>query len=216
MKQMKNHGHYKEDALRLENEMKERKFSNEKQSLYRHAFVETKKEALKEAERRLKVTDFECLAVVGKGAFGEVKLVRERKTREVYALKSMMKENMIRKNQVSHVLAERQLLTEAHNRSSSSEWIVTLHYSFQDAHNLYMVLDFLPGGDLMGLLIEKDLFSEAATRQYACELVLAVSAVHALGKYYRTWYCLLLLYHCLKLSIIIIIIHLSSYITSLF
>lgn len=64
----------------------------------------------------------------------------------------MPKERMVRKNQVAHVLAERQLLSEARGRSP---WIVALHYSFQDARNLYMVLDFLPGGDLMGLLIEK-------------------------------------------------------------
>lgn len=65
----------------------------------------------------------------------------------------MAKENMVRKNQVVHALAERHLLTEAYQHKSP--WIVALHYSFQDRSHLYQVLDFLPGGDLMGLLIEK-------------------------------------------------------------
>lgn len=55
--------------------------------------------------------------------------------------------------------AERDILTESEDR-----WIVTLHYSFQDNRNLYMVMEFLPGGDLMGLLMKEDTFSEAATR----------------------------------------------------
>jgi serine/threonine protein kinase len=61
--------------------------------------------------------------------------------------------------QVGHVRAERDILTESEDR-----WIVTLHYSFQDNRNLYMVMEFLPGGDLMGLLMKEDTFSEAATR----------------------------------------------------
>eukprot|EP00981_Chlorochromonas_danica_P012279 scaffold4734_cov176-Ochromonas_danica.AAC.5 len=96
------------------------------------------------------------------------------------ALKSMLKENMIVKNQVDHIRAERDILSESHN-----PWIVQLFYSFQDTQNLYMVMEFLPGGDLMGLLIKKDTFSEEETRLYVAEMVCAISSVHALGYIHR-------------------------------
>eukprot|EP01035_Chromulina_nebulosa_P019118 gene19118-24953_t len=99
---------------------------------------------------------------------------------EIYAMKSMVKEAMIMKNQVLHVRAERDILTESEN-----PWIVTLHYSFQDDRNLYMVMDYLPGGDLMGLLMKLDTFSEDATRQYTIEIISAVASVHALGYIHR-------------------------------
>lgn len=87
---------------------------------------------------------------------------------------------MIEKNQVDHIRAERDILTESHN-----PWIVKLFYSFQDARHLYMVMEYLPGGDLMGLLIKKDTFSEAETKIYIAELTLAIASVHALGYVHR-------------------------------
>ncbi len=64
-------------------------------------------------------------------------------------------------------------------------WIVTLFYSFQDERNLYMVMEYLPGGDLMNLLMKEDIFTEAATRHYMAELVMAISSVHELGYIHR-------------------------------
>lgn len=126
--------------------------------------------------------DFESLAIIGRGAFGEVRLVRmkDHSTKEIYAMKSMLKENMIIKNQVSHIRAERDILTESENH-----WIVTLFYSFQDTQNLYMIMEYLPGGDLMGLLIKKDTFTEEETKFYVAEIALAISSVHALGYIHR-------------------------------
>jgi serine/threonine kinase 38 len=82
------------------------------------------------------------LSIIGRGAFGEVRLVRmrERFSREVYAMKSMLKEAMIMKNQVGHIRAERDILTVS---GSENPWIVTLHYSFQDERNLYMVMEVI-------------------------------------------------------------------------
>jgi serine/threonine kinase 38 len=73
-------------------------------------------------------------------------------------------------------------LTETRDEDS---WIVTLHYSFQDQRNLYMVMEYLPGGDLMGLLMKEDTFTETATRFYVAELIMAVSTVHSLGYIHR-------------------------------
>ena len=80
---------------------------------------------------------------------------------------------MVLKNQVTHVRAERNILAlnmtkerkdESKNIYALSNWLVQLNVSFQDKHNLYLVMEFLPGGDLMGMLIEKDTFSEETTR----------------------------------------------------
>jgi hypothetical protein len=143
--------------------------------------------SLPEKKKKLCRDDFESLAIIGRGAFGEVRLVRRRNNDnptappgEIYAMKSMVKENMILKNQVSHLRAERNILTE-----SEDSWIVTLFYSFQDSQNLYMVMEYLPGGDLMGLLIKKDTFTEAETCFYVAEIAMAISSVHALGYIHR-------------------------------
>ena len=95
-------------------------------------------------------------------------------------MKSMLKEAMIMKNQVSHIRAERDILTESEN-----PWIVMLYYTFQDERNLYMVMEYLPGGDLMGLLMKEDTFPEPATRHFVAELVMAIASVHDLGYIHR-------------------------------
>ena len=150
---------------------------------HRLSFNKNMAVSMRESRRRLTSSDFEALALIGKGAFGEVRLVRMKdrtSTSPIYAMKSMIKSAMINKNQVGHVRAERDILTESH-----AQWIVTLHYSFQDEQNLYMVMDYLPGGDLMGLLMKEDTFSETATKFYMAELSLAVACVHALGYIHR-------------------------------
>jgi serine/threonine protein kinase len=137
----------------------------------------------REHRRRLSPSDFEKLAIVGRGAFGEVQIVRMKGgvlNDEIYAMKRMLKEAMILKNQTGHIRAERDILTESEN-----SWIVSLHYSFQDERNLYMVLEYLPGGDLMGLLMRENTFPEAAARQYVAEISSAIASVHALGYIHR-------------------------------
>lgn len=121
----------------------------------------------KDRYKRMGVDDFEPLTIIGRGAFGEVRLVRRKDShaREIYAMKSMVKSSMISKNQVQHIRAERDILTE-----SQDSWIVTLYYSFQSSTHLYMVMEYLPGGDLMGLLIKKDTFSERETMMYVAEI----------------------------------------------
>lgn len=101
---------------------------------------------------------------------------------QIYALKSMKKEMMVVKNQVGHVRAEREALAKA---DGDSRWLTALHYSFVDNTHLYMVMSFLPGGDLMSLLIKEDTFSEAVTRFFMAEAAHAISSVHALGYIHR-------------------------------
>ena len=120
------------------------------------------------------------MAIIGKGAFGEVRVCRHKTTGEIFAIKKMKKEEMHKKNQVLHVRAERDVLSEANNK-----WIVDLIYSFQDDIYLYLVMEYLPGGDLMSLLMKKDILSEDEARFYAAELILAIESVHKLNCIHR-------------------------------
>mmetsp|Transcript_4782 Transcript_4782/g.7218 ORF Transcript_4782/g.7218 Transcript_4782/m.7218 type:complete len:498 (-) Transcript_4782:43-1536(-) len=148
---------------------------------------ELTKEEMKKARsmrKQMCTDDFTPLRIIGKGAFGQVRLCKKKDTGEVYAMKTMIKSAMVLKNQVSHVRAERNILAHA-GPNGASDWLVELHYSFQDAHNLYLVMEFLPGGDLMALLMKEDILTEAATQFYAAEAVLAIEAVHSLGYIHR-------------------------------
>lgn len=126
------------------------------------------------------ISNFTTVKVIGKGAFGEVKLVTRSKNGKVYALKSLVKSEMFKKDQLAHVRAERDILAE-----SDSEWVVRLYTTFQDKTFLHMLMEFLPGGDLMTMLIRYEIFSEDITRFYMAEIVLALEAVHKLGFIHR-------------------------------
>ncbi|KAJ2583967.1 Serine/threonine-protein kinase, partial [Coemansia sp. RSA 1797] len=129
---------------------------------------------------KLSVTDFQTVKVIGRGAFGEVRLVQKRDTGKIFAMKILRKTEMIKKDQLAHVRAERDVLAE-----SDSMWVVQLYFSFQDSRNLYLIMEFLPGGDLMTMLIKYDIFPEDVTRFYMAECVLALEDVHRLGFIHR-------------------------------
>ncbi|KAK2466231.1 hypothetical protein APHAL10511_001873 [Amanita phalloides] len=129
---------------------------------------------------KLGLEDFRTVKVIGKGAFGEVRLVQKKDTGKIYAMKTLKKEEMLKKDQLAHVRAERDVLAE-----SDSPWVVQLYYSFQDPSFLYLIMEFLPGGDLMTMLIKYDTFSEDVTRFYIAECVLAIEAVHNLNFIHR-------------------------------
>ncbi|XP_010129492.1 PREDICTED: serine/threonine-protein kinase 38-like [Buceros rhinoceros silvestris] len=81
---------------------------------------------------------------------------------------------------VAHIRAERDILVEA-----DGAWVVKMFYSFQDKRNLYLIMEFLPGGDMMTLLMKKDTLSEEETQFYISETVLAIDAIHQLGFIHR-------------------------------
>jgi len=120
------------------------------------------------------------LAIIGKGAFGEVRVCREIKTGEIVAIKKMRKEDMFQKNQIMHVRTEKEILTTAR-----SPWVVNLRYSFQDDYFLYLVMDFLPAGDFMSLLMKKDILTEEEAKFYTAEMILAVEDVHKMNIIHR-------------------------------
>ncbi|XP_070265411.1 serine/threonine-protein kinase LATS2 isoform X1 [Myotis yumanensis] len=123
---------------------------------------------------------FVKIKTLGIGAFGEVCLACKVDTHALYAMKTLRKKDVLNRNQVAHVKAERDILAEADN-----EWVVKLYYSFQDKDSLYFVMDYIPGGDMMSLLIRMEIFPEHLARFYIAELTLAIESVHKMGFIHR-------------------------------
>ncbi|KAG4420171.1 hypothetical protein IFR04_006734 [Cadophora malorum] len=137
-------------------------------------------------------TRYEVVKVLGKGSFGVVRLVREKvdKTstscdqdnkREIYAMKVIRKSDMLRNSQEGHLRAERDFLVAA----EGSRWVVPLIASFQDLNNLYLVMEYMPGGDFLGLLIRDNVLSEAITKWYIAEMIVCIEEAHSLRWIHR-------------------------------
>jgi serine/threonine kinase 38 len=117
---------------------------------------------MREERKKISIFDFKSVKVIGKGAFGEVRLCKWNKNGEPVAVKKLKKSEMIFKNKVMQSREERNVLAN----SGTNPWVVALKCSFQDADNLYLVMEYLPGGDLMNLLMKKDIFTHEEAQFY--------------------------------------------------
>ncbi|XP_060908751.1 serine/threonine-protein kinase MRCK beta isoform X6 [Labrus mixtus] len=123
---------------------------------------------------RLHRDDFEMLKVIGRGAFGEVAVVKMKHTERVYAMKILNKWEMLKRAETACFREERDVLVKG-----DSQWITTLHYAFQDENFLYLVMDYYVGGDLLTLLSKfEDRLPEDMSRFYVAEMVLAIHSIH--------------------------------------
>ena len=132
---------------------------------------------------RRKIQHFDELKLLGQGAFGCVKLVRDRISKEVYAMKTLNKNYMNKKGiqeSNANFMEERQILING----NSSPWVIKLHYSFQDKSSLYMVMEFMAGGDLVKLM-ERYSLPNRFLRFYAMEIILGIEAIHNMGYLHR-------------------------------
>ncbi|XP_042603267.1 serine/threonine-protein kinase MRCK alpha-like isoform X4 [Cyprinus carpio] len=132
-------------------------------------------------QMRLHKEDFEILKVIGRGAFGEVAVVKVKNTDKVFAMKILNKWEMLKRAETACFREERDVLV-----NGDSQWITTLHYAFQDENNLYLVMDYYVGGDLLTLLSKfEDRLPEDMAKFYLAEMVLAVDSVHQLYYVHR-------------------------------
>lgn len=106
-------------------------------------------------------------------------------TKKYFAMKKLKKSKMIERNQVEHVTKERDALAQLNDFYKENPWVVRLYYSFQDALYLYLIMEYVPGGDLMSQLIRYDRFPEEVTRFFLAEIVLAVESIHAMNYIHR-------------------------------
>ncbi|KAJ3124872.1 hypothetical protein HK098_000810 [Nowakowskiella sp. JEL0407] len=134
----------------------------------------------KKKQKMPSIRDFEIIKPISRGAFGKVYLARKRTTQDLFAIKILKKEDMIRKNMVSQVLAERKVLALSRN-----PFVVKLYYAFQNKDYLYLVMEYMIGGDLSTLLGVMGVFSEDEARIYGAEVVLALEYLHSNGIVHR-------------------------------
>ncbi|XP_050927797.1 rho-associated protein kinase 2b isoform X12 [Lates calcarifer] len=130
-------------------------------------------------ELQVKLEDFEKVKLIGRGAYGEVQLVRHKASKKVYAMKQLNKFEMIKRSDSAFFWEERHIMA-----FSNSPWIVQLCCAFQDDRHLYMVMEFMPGGDLVTLTMNYDI-PEKWARFYTAEVVLALDAIHSMGFIHR-------------------------------
>ena len=138
------------------------------------------KEKYRKSREKQSIRQYESLSIIGRGAFGEVHVCREKNTGNIYAIKKMKKEVLIEKNQLIHIRNEQYFMSNVKN-----EWIVDLKASFQEGGYLFLVMEYCPGGDLMNLLIEKDILTEKEAKFYLAELILAIESIHKLDCIHR-------------------------------
>eukprot|EP00045_Choanoeca_perplexa_P001202 m.18368 g.18368 ORF g.18368 m.18368 type:complete len:492 (+) comp10795_c0_seq1:71-1546(+) len=167
-------------AKRLEDRIAKLDISDAEKEAIRRQFQARETEFLRLRRSKITIRDFELRKTIGRGAFGEVKLAQKRDDGRIFAIKILRKSDMLAKDQVAHVRAERDILVAA-----SSDWVVEMYYAFQDSVNLYLIMEFLPGGDMMTMLIRYDTFSEETTRHYIAETIQAISSIHDLGFIHR-------------------------------
>jgi len=134
------------------------------------------------SDEEAKVTkdDFELMTVIGKGSFGKVMQVKKKDNGKIYAMKVLRKEAIIARKQVAHTKAEKSILQKIQH-----PFIVRLHYAFQTKDKLYMILDFINGGELFFHLKKEGRFTEARVKFYAAQITCAISHLHSLGIVYR-------------------------------
>ncbi|KAK4193312.1 kinase-like domain-containing protein [Podospora australis] len=127
--------------------------------------------------------DFQILRLIGKGTFGQVYQVRKKDTKRIYAMKVLSKKVIVQKKEVAHTVGERNILVRT--AMADSPFIVGLKFSFQTPSDLYLVTDYMSGGELFWHLQKDGKFEEKRAKFYIAELILAIQHLHQNDIVYR-------------------------------
>eukprot|EP01062_Namystynia_karyoxenos_P037634 TRINITY_DN2736_c0_g2_i1.p1 TRINITY_DN2736_c0_g2~~TRINITY_DN2736_c0_g2_i1.p1 ORF type:complete len:1218 (+),score=345.82 TRINITY_DN2736_c0_g2_i1:102-3656(+) len=131
-------------------------------------------------QRELQPSDFELITTLGKGTFGKVMKVAFKETGATYAMKVLSKRVVAKRKMVKYIREEKEILSTVRH-----PFIVALHASFQTEHHLYLILEFLPGGELYTHIYHQGRFGEADARFYTAELASALAYLHSLDVVHR-------------------------------
>ncbi|GAA5850052.1 hypothetical protein JCM8547_000996 [Rhodosporidiobolus lusitaniae] len=129
---------------------------------------------------RYSLSDFTFIRTLGTGSFGRVHLVRSQHNSRSYAIKVLSKERVVKMKQVEHTNSEREMLERVRH-----PFLVNLWGTFKDSKNLYMVMDFVAGGELFSLLRKSQRFPDPVAKFFAAEVALALDYLHSLDIIYR-------------------------------
>jgi len=130
--------------------------------------------------QKITVDDFDLLKVLGKGSFGKVMLVRKKDTGKIFAMKTLRKAALIKRNQLEHTSTERKIV-----QKFDHPFLCKLYFAFQTDDKLYMVLDYKGGGELFFWLKKDRRFSAKRSTLYAAEILMALKALHDKDMIYR-------------------------------
>lgn len=126
------------------------------------------------------IEDFELLKILGKGAFGKVVLAQKKDNKKYYAIKILMKKQIIDTDQIEHTKAEKTILQHVNH-----PFLVGLEYAFQTDQKVYFVMQFMQGGELFQHLRAQKKFSEPQAKFYAASIVLGLGHMHNKNYIYR-------------------------------
>ncbi|ETI28154.1 cAMP-dependent protein kinase type 2 [Cladophialophora carrionii CBS 160.54] len=126
------------------------------------------------------LTDFTIQRTLGTGSFGRVHLVQSKHNQRYYAIKVLKKAQVVKMKQIEHTNDERRMLQRVKH-----PFLITLWGTFQDSRNLYMVMDFIEGGELFSLLRKSQRFPNPVAKFYAAEVTLALEYLHGQNIIYR-------------------------------
>ena len=143
-------------------------------------FLSSNEEGSQEFTTKVVRGDFDEMKVLGKGSFGKVVLVRFKKNQKLYAMKILKKAMIMKNNEETHTKTERKILAKINN-----PFIVSLYFAFQDEKKLYLITEFMQGGELFYHLHREKFFSNERTQFYAAEIVLALDHLHKNNCIYR-------------------------------
>lgn len=132
---------------------------------------------------QLQAKDFDLIKVIGFGNFGQVSVVRHKENNLIYAMKTLNKAEMLRRAETACFREERDILLHG---GKTHDWFTKLHYAFQDDTNLFFIMDYYVGGDLMTLLSKfDDILPESMTKFYSAQIIKAISVLHDMGYIHR-------------------------------
>ena len=130
--------------------------------------------------KKVSLNDFRIIKTLGKGAFGKVILVYNNDLKKYFAMKTLKKDFIKKNKQIAHTKTEREILEKIDH-----PFIAKLYFAFQNKEKLYILTEYMPGGELFYHLHREEFFTEERTRFYICELLLAIGHLHTKNIIYR-------------------------------
>ncbi|KAJ3220714.1 hypothetical protein HK099_004064 [Clydaea vesicula] len=170
----------KQRVEKFKDDGKKRNLSEEQYKKEWKNFCGKERTFLRNRRTRMRVTNFQIIKQVGQGGYGQVFLARKKDDQNICALKKMSKQLLLKLGEVQHILTERDILTR-----TDSPWLVKLFYAFQDSQNVYLAMEYVPGGDVRTMFCNSGVLREYSARFYIAEMLMAVSEIHKLGYIHR-------------------------------
>ena len=147
------------------------------------SIIKTINENQKLLRQNISLSKFQILSQIGRGGFGKVNICKDKDTNEIFAMKKIKCDLIKSTQKLFQIKTEKDIL--AFNKNNTDLWKSKLFYSFVEDENLYFIIDYFPGGDLLHLMNKKDTFTENEARFYIAEIILCVENIHKLNCIHR-------------------------------